>query len=1083
MAYSNPSLSRGKRMLQISLNSNTSKAKTQEVHVLPTYKLFKNEKVSTTNLKYSSSEDSHDSRKDSDFLPERKKSRLYSDKNVLKLRHNFSINQGRLNAIVIPASEHKAIPESPSKYILSDSCKSIPSGTSNQASSRRFTINNGRLNDISKPSTDPLEICSCDHELDWLSSYLAPAPRAVTNTYLAPTPPRATSTYLVSTSFPGPSTYQDPVPPNETSTYLAPAPPPITNNYFAPEPSPLLSIHPAPATPQVNGTYIPLAPPPVTSTYIPLPSLITSTHIPSAPPLVNSTYLAQAPPIVTNTYIPSASPLVTNTYFAQAPPLVTGTYIPSASPSASSTYLAQAHALVTGTYNPPASPSVTSTYLAQAQPLVTSTYTPLASLPVTSSYLAQAQPLVTSTYVNSTPSSVTSSYLAHAPPSVTNIYLAPTSTKRTYLDFDSQTNSSLVSSSLGSTVLASTHATNIYNASASTQSNHLLTVTGLPSSDISATVESVAISIEENKAIESAEESISADILKRAKKGSSDPAVWLKNNNQQLRMHGKPYMGLVHNDGHYKYAAKRSGKTLKPSSCTSKCKAPNPNKFCSKFTEDDRRSLFEAFWKMSWDQKEVYIVNLVKKCNVRDRTVCETEEKTYRKQTTYHYHLIKNNDRLQVCKNMFLSTFALGEKMVYRWVDRSKNGTTPGSTEKRKKSKNRESSTYLTARQFLDSLPKLPSHYCRSSSDKMYLEPVFTTFMSLYKEFASYCQREDHPVTNRKSFRQAFEDMNLSIFTPKKDQCDLCCSFETKNISEEVYAEHIQRKNDAREEKIKDKESIDASTAVITIDLQAVLLCPSLNASSLYYKTKLACHNFTIFDLGTKNTVCYFWHEGEGDLSANSFASCLCDYVINYLPSNVKTLIIYSDGCTYQNRNCILANSLLKLSFDRDIIIIQKILERGHTQMECDSVHSTFERQLRNKPIYTPSDYVRILQSARACPYEVRYLSHDFFKEYSSLRYYTSIRPGIRTGDPVVTNLRVLKYLPRGEILYKLNYKDEYRFLPRKSKLSSPSQNDEVERLFQEPLKIKCSKYQHLQELKTVIPRDYHAFYDRLSHD
>ena len=39
-------------------------------------------------------------------------------------------------------------------------------------------------------------------------------------------------------------------------------------------------------------------------------------------------------------------------------------------------------------------------------------------------------------------------------------------------------------------------------------------------------------------------------------------------------------------------------------------------------------------------------------------------------------------------------------------------------------------------------------------------------------------------------------------------------------------------------------------------------------------------------------------------------------------------------------------------------------------------------------------------------PYQVVYLDHTFFKDYTKLGGYNSIRPGTRVGDPVVTDIR-----------------------------------------------------------------------------
>lgn len=271
----------------------------------------------------------------------------------------------------------------------------------------------------------------------------------------------------------------------------------------------------------------------------------------------------------------------------------------------------------------------------------------------------------------------------------------------------------------------------------------------------------------------------------------------------------------------------------------------------------------------------------------------------------------------------------------------------------------------------------------------------------------------------------------------------------------------------------------------MTMDLEAVLLAPRLNASAIYYKTKLACHNFTIYDLATKDVAVYFWHEAEGDLCASSFASCLTHY-IKQLPTDVTEIILYSDGCSYQNRNAILSNALLCLAKERNVTITQKYLTKGHTQMECDSVHSTVENMLRSKPVYSPFTYVEIMKAARPHQrYTVQYLTHDFFLDFSQLVYYSSIRPGTKTGDPVVTDVVCLKYSSNGTAQYKLKFSDEFNDLPRRVTRRSnkcAAGNPVWPSLHKGPLPIKGSKYQHLQELKAVIPNDFHGFYDSLPH-
>lgn len=328
---------------------------------------------------------------------------------------------------------------------------------------------------------------------------------------------------------------------------------------------------------------------------------------------------------------------------------------------------------------------------------------------------------------------------------------------------------------------------------------------------------------------------------------------------------------------------------------------------------------------------------------------------------------------------------------------------------------------------------------------------------------------------------QEFNSLNLGLFKPKKDQCDICCGYQTQNVSEEDYNFHIQRKTEARKEKEADKKNADkGEKLVVTMDLQALLLCPRLQASALYYKSKLSCHNFTIHRMDNHDVVCYFWHEAEGGLAADSFTSCLEDYITKETGDS-KQLTIYSDGCTYQNRNSTLSNLLLHMAVTRQMNITQKYLEPGHTQMECDSIHSTIEQALVNKEISSPANYVEAIKNARRKqPYKVKYLDHNFFHDYSGLKYYQSIRPGTKAGDPVVTDLRQLIYLPDGNIKYKLSHTGEESLLPRNARVAG---SRTIKQLYTAKPKIKASKYRHLQQLKSVLRADYHHFYDDLPHE
>ena len=53
-----------------------------------------------------------------------------------------------------------------------------------------------------------------------------------------------------------------------------------------------------------------------------------------------------------------------------------------------------------------------------------------------------------------------------------------------------------------------------------------------------------------------------------------------------------------------------------------------------------------------------------------------------------------------------------------------------------------------SAKLFLESVVKIPSHYCGAETAKQYLEPVFETCIDLYREYQLFCNQKDLPVAS-----------------------------------------------------------------------------------------------------------------------------------------------------------------------------------------------------------------------------------------------------------------------------------------------------------------------------------------------
>ena len=118
---------------------------------------------------------------------------------------------------------------------------------------------------------------------------------------------------------------------------------------------------------------------------------------------------------------------------------------------------------------------------------------------------------------------------------------------------------------------------------------------------------------------------------------------------------------------------------------------------------------------------------------------------------------------------MFLSTLCLGEWSVRNWVECSHSGMhSEVAVAHAARPKKPESDGHQFIVQFLNSLPKMESHYCRASTSKLYLEPLWNSHAAVYKEYLSQCREQGVTAMSRKTFSGVFSSMNISLFSPER---------------------------------------------------------------------------------------------------------------------------------------------------------------------------------------------------------------------------------------------------------------------------------------------------------------------------
>ena len=243
-------------------------------------------------------------------------------------------------------------------------------------------------------------------------------------------------------------------------------------------------------------------------------------------------------------------------------------------------------------------------------------------------------------------------------------------------------------------------------------------------------------------------------------------------------------------------------------------------------------------------------------------------------------------------------------------------------------------------------------------------------------------------------FTEYFKENNFSLFKHKKDRCNTCVGNEEGNVSDTVWTEHQKRKNEAFALKEKDKLSADnRSTFVNTVDTEALLTAPRNNANIMFFHSRLNLHNFTFFDFKTGEVLNFLLSENNGDIESNCFTTCYIDYLTKLVVAHpeLRKIVLWSDGCTYQNRSNVLSSALLTFAVQHKVEVWHKYLEVGHTHMECDSVHSNIEKAVKNAtiPIKLPSDYIEVIANARKKKpgkYGVKHIeTFSFFKDFKSV--------------------------------------------------------------------------------------------------
>ncbi|XP_063912660.1 uncharacterized protein LOC135129438 [Zophobas morio] len=583
------------------------------------------------------------------------------------------------------------------------------------------------------------------------------------------------------------------------------------------------------------------------------------------------------------------------------------------------------------------------------------------------------------------------------------------------------------------------------------------------------------------------------DLPKKTKKRKANLTEWKKEKAKILRNSGKGYLSSA------KVPKEVRGRAIQQP-CGDKCKV----KCANKISQDMRQRIFDQYWNLANLQLQREYIS--KSMNVVRPAYRYPREGSHRGLNHAFYFTISGK-LIRVCKMFFKAILDITDRPIRTVIKKNTDGFV-AADQRGKHGKHRVLNPDLGAsiREHINSIPKIESHYLRAQTTREYIEGG-KTIAGLHRDYMEQCIQNNVSYGNLTQYSRIFNnEFNLSFFTPKKDQCELCVAYNNAQDAEkcelkEKYETHLREKELSREQKRKYKELTAVNKRIIlaTYDLQAVLPAPRGEVSVFYYKSKINSYNFTISDMQFKNVACYFWHEGEANRGANEIGTCVMNYIKQtaelHNDENVE-MIFFSDNCCGQQKNKFIISMYLYAVQKFTVkSITHNFLIKGHTQNEGDNVHAVIEKSvkqaLKSGPIYHPMEYARIIRSAKktGVPYKVMEMSHSDFTNLKDLAQQigpnfskTTENESIKMGD--IKIIKVLKDEP-GVIYIKTSYEQEFFkkinvFGKRKHPVNFTTLN--CKPAYSRKINIPDRKKTDIQDLinGNHIPKFYEALYNTI---
>ncbi|CAF4933893.1 unnamed protein product [Pieris macdunnoughi] len=273
---------------------------------------------------------------------------------------------------------------------------------------------------------------------------------------------------------------------------------------------------------------------------------------------------------------------------------------------------------------------------------------------------------------------------------------------------------------------------------------------------------------------------------------------------------------------------------------------------------------------------------------------------------------------------------------------------------------------------FIESLQCIESHYCRSTTERKYLDST----LNIKKLWQIYNEQAVNTV-KQCYFRRIFTTQyNIGFGNPRTDVCSKCTELEEQiknEKNESVKAKYMIEKTIHKRKAKKFYQLLNQrqdGMITLSFDCQKNQVLPKLPDQITYYSRQLYIYNFAVVlavegkRLNKDTVTLYTWNENEYKKGANEIASGVY-HRLNALDLNgIETLRLVADGCGAQNKNSIFIGMCCVWLWNapnniKNIELVFPI--PGHSFLPADRVFGNVERELKRKEVIVqPEEYHNI---------------------------------------------------------------------------------------------------------------------------